>query len=62
MFVVNYKSLNKTFTCNKIVANYLTKHKIPLLSIKDAGVFVFSDTDRLQEVIKNAPFWIKALI
>jgi hypothetical protein len=61
LFVVNYECFNNTFTCNKIVSNYLIKHKIPLLSTKDKGVFIFSDTNELQEVIKNAPFWIKRM-
>lgn len=62
MYVVNYECLDNILTCNKIVADYLIKHKIPLLSTKDGGIFIFSNTNGLQEVLEDAPFWIRLLI
>lgn len=59
MYITNPSSLSNTYKCNKRIAQYLiNQHKIPLLSQKD-GVFYFTRTDKLQNIIDNLPLWLK---
>ena len=62
MFITNPKSLSCLYsTKSRILVNYLEKNKIPILSEKN-GRFFFSKTEKLNEILNNAPSWIKWLI
>jgi len=55
MFVTNPISLSNTFkTTSQSVKDYLIKNDVPLLSDQE-GIFYFSNTKKLQEVLDNLP-------
>lgn len=54
----NSEVIKNKFSCNKVVANYLQKNGVPLLSVKDNKYF-FIENNRLKEVLDNMPFWMK---
>lgn len=62
MFIINIKGNDsiRYYQCTKVVANYLIKNGIPLLSYdKDSKCYQFSDTENLNNVLNDAPIWIK---
>jgi hypothetical protein len=60
MFVVNPEVFDNVFVCNKPVANYLIRNKIPILSEKDRN-FYFSNTSELRELVSGMPLWLKVV-
>jgi hypothetical protein len=65
MYILNIDDVPgmKTFRCGKSLGNWLQKEKhIPLLAMsKDGKKMVFADTDLLQEVLKQKPFFFEVL-
>jgi hypothetical protein len=60
--IINAKQSMPTFKCRKTLANYLIYDKnLPVLDV-DKNYYYFCDNDLLQEILKNAPIWIKLLI
>lgn len=62
MFIKNIKeiSVDRLFSCNKKIANYLIVfHKIPILSIVD-DVFYFARTKELETALEKLPFNMEA--
>lgn len=61
MFITNPSFLSNTYkTKSNIVKNYLINNEIPLLSYED-GIFYFSQTKKLQQILEESPLWIKVL-
>lgn len=62
MYVSNNENLKaKTYRCGKVVGEYLIKAGIPLLS-RDGNEMVFSNTKKLQAVLREMPAVMKALM
>lgn len=62
MFIVNPSFLSDTYkTKSIIIKNYLISNKIPLLS-QEGGIFYFTKTNKLQQLLDNTPIWMKLLI
>ena len=62
MFINNPSTLSNIYsTKSEIIKDYLIKNKIPLLSNQE-GVFYFSDTSKLRQIINSSPLWIKWLV
>lgn len=59
MFIANVDK-KELFKCGEIVHKYLYD-KIPLLS-RDNNYYYYSKTERLEQLLEDAPFWIKAVI
>jgi hypothetical protein len=62
MYIVNPSSLDKDslFETNGVIANYLIKNGIPLLSRKEAeGIWIFAKTENLQKALDKMPFYYK---
>jgi hypothetical protein len=60
------KNINKfpnaeLFKTNKIIADWLVMHKIPLLSISGKD-FIFSCTAELEIALTKLPFYLKPLL
>ena len=49
------------FQCGSIIANYLLKNDVPLLSRK-GGKYYFADSVITRYYLKKAPFYIKTLV
>jgi hypothetical protein len=62
MYITNPQTLNqsKLFKCNKIIAEWLQTHKIPILSISGRD-YVFACTDDLKQALSKLPFYLKPL-
>jgi hypothetical protein len=61
MYIVNPKKLKKEtiYWCNGLTANWLIyEHHFPLLC-KEERCFGFAKTEKLEEVLKELPFWLK---
>lgn len=59
--ITNPEILKNKFKCNKILADYLESHGIPLLGRNQDGYYYFAETDRLKDALKNAPLWRKLI-
>jgi hypothetical protein len=62
MFVLNAFTFNSVYeTKNPIVAKYLIKNGVPLLT-KESGTFIFSETKMLQDLLKASPFYVRIFL
>jgi hypothetical protein len=63
MYIKNIDKFSGTvlFRTNKIIADWLTTHKIPLLSISGKD-YVFSCTEELKQALLKLPFYMKPLV
>jgi len=58
MFVTNPDDLTNAIECKKRMAKYLVSNGIKILS-RDADVYYFDRTSKVEGLIKYAPFYIK---
>lgn len=61
MYIVNPFSVKKYEVKNKIIAKYLIKKNIPLLS-KDSSGFYFAQTNELNNTLGSLPWYLKVLL
>ena len=55
MYIINPTSISNIFkTTSQSIKDYLIKNDVPLLSDQE-GIFYFSNTKKLQEVLDNLP-------
>lgn len=65
MFITNFTEVSSkvkqnTYTCGEKLGRYLNeKCGIPVLSVNADDEYIFSDNGKLQDVLKNLPFWMK---
>lgn len=60
MYIINFEQLDNTCEINKIIGEYIQKKfKIPPLSIKENGNFIFSNTDEFSLAIQNLPVYLR---
>lgn len=57
----NPEILKNKFKCNKVLANYLESHGIPLLGMDKEGYYYFAESDELKNALKKAPLWRKLI-
>jgi hypothetical protein len=62
MYVINpdVLKLDTLYSCNKVIADWLGKQKIPFIS-QDAikGVFYFTKTEALKEALERMPISVR---
>ena len=49
------------YCCGRVVGKYLIKKGVPLLS-RDGNKMVFANTKKLQGILLDMPFYLKALV
>ncbi len=63
MFIKNIErySQEELFKCNKVIADWLVLHKIPILSI--AGkIYYFHESVELEIALSKLPFYLKPFL
>lgn len=59
--IINASKFMPTFKCKRFLANYLIYEKnLPVLDV-DNNYWYFCDNELLQEILENAPWYIKLL-
>jgi hypothetical protein len=60
MYLLNptQDQLQSWYKCNSKVSDYLVKHGLPLITIKD-GFYYFVKSESFKEIYKNMPLFMK---
>jgi hypothetical protein len=58
MYIRNPSSISKTLKFNSIIGKYIINKGVPVVSIEN-GKYLFTDTNKLQEVVQSLPFYLK---